>query len=247
MAKDRLHTAAGRRALVTELMAVQGHDGRSVGMIDSLTRLCRAAVHNLEAVGVAVGLMTEGTSFGVVAGADDHSIILEEMQYSLGEGPGHDAFALRRPILTSDLSSRGGDQWPGYRSAALNAGVAGVFAFPLQIGAITFGVITVYAGHPGALGTRELTMALTFAELATEILLDGDSSLELGQVHPGLETALGHHAEIYQAQGVVMVDLGVNLGEALVRMRAHAYSNERTLAELAHDIMAGDVVLGAED
>jgi hypothetical protein len=125
--------------------------------------------------------------------------------------------------------------------------VQGVFAFPLHIGAATFGVLNIYVADAGQLEYQQLTMALTFAEIATELLLNEDATPEDGRLHLGVETVLNYRAEIYQAQGAVMVGLGVTLAEALVRMRAYAFANDQTLAELASLIMSGAVDLGAED
>ena len=38
---------------------------------------------------------------------------------------------------------------------------------------------------------------------------------------------------------MVMVDLGVSLAEALVRLRAHAFVEGRPVADVARDIVAG--------
>ena len=46
-------------------------------------------------------------------------------------------------------------------------------------------------------------------------------------------------AEVHQAQGMVMVDLGVDLTDALIRMRAHAFARGIPLVELAREILAG--------
>lgn len=242
-----MNTGVGRHALVKQLMAGQSAHGEPAGMVNSLERLCRAAVHNLGVTGLAVSLMSDAGSAGVVAGADERSVRIDELQFTLGEGPSHDAFTLRRPVLTSDLHSREGAKWPGYSAAALESGVNGVFAFPLHVGAAAFGVLNIYVGSAGPLTNQQLTMALTFAEVATEVLLDGDSTTAIGSLHPGVETALRHRAEIYQAQGAVMVDLGVGLAEAMARMRAHAFANNLSLAELAAFIMAGQVVWGSKD
>jgi len=247
MPKRSMNTADGRRALVAELMAIQSDEGDAAGMVILLKRLCRAAVHNLGVMGVAVSLVSDAGSVGVVAGADERSVSIDELQFTLGEGPNHDAFALRRPVLTPDLQSREGQKWPGYSAAAQEVGVRAVFAFPLHIGAAAFGVLTVYVGRAGPLDYQQLTMALTFTEIATEVLLDEHSSTEDGRLHLGLETVLNYHAEIYQAQGVVMVELGVSLADALVRMRANAFANNQSLAELAKGILSGHVDLGAEE
>lgn len=244
MKKRSINTAVGRRALIAKLMAIQSVDGRPVDMIILLERLCRAAVHNLNVLGVAVSLMSDSGSGGVLAGWDKGTS-MDELQFTLGEGPSHDAFALSRPVLTTDLRSHDGAKWVGYSAAAQEAGVRAVFAFPLHIGAASFGVLTVYVERPGSLKSQQLTMALTFAEIATEFLLDEEIAAGEGRLHLGVETVLNYRAEIYQAQGAVMVDLDVSLTEALVRMRAHAYATDQSLAEIASNIMSGHLKLDA--
>lgn len=247
MVNHNLNNAAGRRALIAKLMEIQdgGPDGPS--MVDSLQRLCRAAVHNLDVTGAAISLMVESDSAAVVAGADGQSVGLEELQFTLAEGPSWDAFALHRPVLTADLLSAGASRWLGFSNGALAADIRAVFAYPLQIGAITLGVFTVYRTLSGSFGDRQSAMALTFAEVATEIVLDGDPKAKPGALLPGLQEALDHRVQIYQAQGAVMVDLGVGLAEALLRMRAHAFAHDKTLAEISAEIMSGDLVFERED
>jgi len=45
---------------------------------------------------------------------------------------------------------------------------------------------------------------------------------------------------------MTMVDLGVPLVDALARLRAHAYAQERPLGEIARDIVAGRLRLQPE-
>ena len=44
--------------------------------------------------------------------------------------------------------------------------------------------------------------------------------------------------ELFQSQGMVMVQLGVSLAEALTRIRAYAYAEDRRLTDVAADIVA---------
>jgi AmiR/NasT family two-component response regulator len=58
-----------------------------------------------------------------------------------------------------------------------------------------------------------------------------------------LDDLLTPSMEVYQAQGMVMVDLGVSLADALVRLRAYAFVEGRPVAEVARDVVAGRVRL----
>ena len=75
---------------------------------------------------------------------------------------------------------------------------------------------------PGTLSAEELAQALTFADVATSMLLDGQEQAPAGAAADGLDEALEYRLELYQAQGMVMVQLGVSLVEALAVLRAYA-------------------------
>ncbi|MFD0630267.1 ANTAR domain-containing protein [Catenulispora yoronensis] len=47
-----------------------------------------------------------------------------------------------------------------------------------------------------------------------------------------------YRAEVHQATGMISVQLGVSLAEALVRLRAHAWAADRLLADVAADVVA---------
>jgi hypothetical protein len=145
-------------------------------------------------------------------------------------------------VLTPDLGAVTHGRWPAYSSAARESGVVAVFAFPLNIGAAVLGVLDVYSHLPGSLSRQQVASALTSAQSATEIILDGHLVSADGRLDHDLSTALELRAEIYQAQGMVVVDLGVDAAEALARMRAHAFGNDISLLDLARDIICGFVL-----
>jgi hypothetical protein len=217
----------------------------------SLTRVCAVAVDELRMSGAVVSLMTRLRSrrdqAGTLAAASsDLARSVEELEFDLGEGPGSDAFLTSRPVLTPDLEQAFA-RWPGYVAAALAAGVRGTFAFPLLVGAARFGVLHLHSGEVRTLTTGETATSLLLAELATEIVLDTYSPL--GQ-HAALDVPLldpyDSRDEVYQAQGMVMIELGIGLEEALARMRAHAFASEQELALVAADILAGRIRLQAD-
>jgi len=83
--------------------------------------------------------------------------------------------------------------------------------------------------------------------VATEILLDGSLPQDGRRLEPGLDATLDTHAHVYQAQGMVMAELGVSLAEALARMRAHAWATGQDLTTLAGEILAGRERPGRDD
>ena len=208
------------------------------GLAASLQRVCRAAADAVAMGGAAIHVLTREGEDGVVAASDAASRGVAELQFATSEGPCFVAFETQRPVLIPalDLERR---RWPGFVELALERGVGGVFSFPVQEGAVCFGVLDLYADRPGRLSAEGQATALAFARAATELFLDGGTMTKVGELDAGLAASLGDRARIHQAQGMVMVDLGVPLAEALTRMRARAFALDVTLLELAIEVLAG--------
>lgn len=231
----------GRIALVDALIDDEAvASDEPAGTIGRLQRLCTALVRALPASGAGVSLINEDhTGGGMAAASAPLSRRLEELEFTHGEGPSIAAFDLRRPVLEPDLAGRGVRRWPGYAPDASGLGVRAVFAFPLQIGAARLGTLEIYRDEPGPLSEEALRQAFTFAEVALALLLDGQD----GATAAGLDDVLAYRAEVYQAQGMVMIDLGVSLTEAMARLRGHAYAENRYLSDVARDVVAGKLTL----
>jgi hypothetical protein len=114
--------------------------------------------------------------------------------------------------------------------------------FPLRIGAIRAGVMSLFRERPGPLSAIQLGDALIFADTAT-LLLDSQDpaagSATAGSGPGGQPADLTlHRAEIDQATGMLTEQLGVGIAEAFIRLRGYAYAHDRRLADLARDIVA---------
>ena len=68
------------------------------------------------------------------------------------------------------------------------------------------------------------------------MMLDGQRWTD-GCPANGLVEALAYRFELHQAQGMVMVQLGIGLGDALAWLRAYAYMNDRLSPDVARDIV----------
>jgi hypothetical protein len=217
------------------------------GTIGRLERLCSALTRALPATGVGLSLLTKDNyGGGTIAASNAESRVLEELQFTLGEGPCIEAYTSRRPVLEPQLSTHGMRRWPGYAAAAQEQGVQAVFAFPLQVGAARAGALDIYRTEAGSLTDDALTQAVTFAEVAMGLLVDGQDGAQDGQTSSDLDDALAYRLEVYQAQGMVMVDLGVGIDEAMARLRGHAYAQDRYISDVARDIVAGKLRLNRD-
>ena len=224
-------------ARVWALIAQESAVSTSGGTDAYLFSLCAAAVRSLPASGAAVSVMMMNGARGLVIASDRTSQLMAELQVTLGEGPVIDAYALRRPVLEPELSVSAMSRWPSFAPAALEAGIQAAFAFPLQVGAARLGVLDVHRAEPGSLAPTVLKEALTYAQVAVLTLLDGQWDAESGSGPRGLERAMEDQSVLYQAQGMIKVQLGVSLADAMARLRAHAYATEQRLSDVAHQVV----------
>lgn len=202
----------------------------------SVAALCRAAVRCLGVDGASV-MATSGLLVREpLAASDGLSAQLEELQFTTGDGPGVADFAFGAPVLIPDLGSVAA-RWPVFVPAAVAAGAQALFAVPLQAGAIQVGVLAAYRSQPGSLTATQLADVLVLADIALQMVLDAAEGISGSPDYRPLDGLSDRHAEVHQAVGMISVQLGVDLGEALVRLRAYAFASGAALGDVADDVV----------
>jgi hypothetical protein len=230
-------------ARMTAVLTLLGGDGTGEGGAGLVSATAIAAAQTLGVDGVSAGLGTGPHGVVLAWGPEKVSVALEDMQFTLGQGPGVEAVASGAPVLVPDLREQQA-RWPVFVSGAGALAVRAVFAFPLRIGAISVGVLTAHRAAPGPLAHGQLADALALADAVTVLLLhrvpadNGAAAPEDNGLRPGWAVPETYRAEVHQASGMISVQLNVSLAEALVRLRAHAYARERPIAEIAADVVA---------
>jgi len=207
---------------------------------DNLSRLAPSTVAEILGVdGICAWAGTEATGPQLVWGGEPIGTGLEDLQFTLGEGPSREAAATGVPVLAADLAGALA-RWPAFAPAAMDLGARAVFAFALRIGAIGVGTMLAHRTTPGVLTAAQVTDTLALADAVTLALLDRQwpTSEAEDQPGPGWAQPATYRAEVHQATGMVSVQLGVGLAEALVRLRAHAWAADRLLADVAADVVA---------
>ncbi len=226
---------SGGMTLVLDQLAA---NGGLHGPGDSALRCALA----LNVDGVALNVLAErnGRQGGgeLVWYANTTCARLDEIQFTLGEGPTVEA-AAGEFVLEADLAQPTRPRSPAFTAAMADLGVAAVFAMPLHIGAIRLGVFTVYRIMAGSLTEEEFADALTFVDAATALMIDSADGHRPVEVPRWLsDPPAGNRTAVHQATGMISVQLGVGLQEALVRLRAHAFRHDRPLHDVARDVVA---------
>lgn len=224
-----------RRVAIWDLVATHA---AARGQRVSIADVCAVAVSSAQVSGAwVIAASGSGPDF-VMCVSDPVSERLAELQLTVGEGPCHDVLATGAPVLARDLDDdQPGRRWPVFTPEAFRAGAVAVFAFPLTIGVIQAGVLGLYRRSPGSLDSRQLGDCLLLADAATVLLLDGVDGTADGGSDSQTPDLMLHRAEIDQATGMVMVQVGVAAAEAFARLRAYAYAKDRRLADVASDVV----------
>lgn len=209
------------------------------GRVDlTVARLCEVSMVVTGMTGAGIMLMSGDLPLGSLATTGPVSMLIEDLQYTLGEGPCVDAFRLGRPVLEPDLADPAVARWLAFAGPAVDAGVRAIFGFPLGIGAVRLGTLDLYADRPGPLTDDQHADALVLAEIAAEVVLAVHSGGPADV--PATDLLQGSHLlyVVHQASGMVSAQLEVSVAEALIRLRAFAFGNQRVLAEVATDVVA---------
>lgn len=195
--------------------------------------VCEVAVDQVDVDGAAISLRTPERAQELAAASGSWARGLEELQYTVGEGPGVDAFTTAGPVLVDDLSDAG-TRWPGFVDSATADGLAAVFALPLREGAVRLGTLDLYRRQPGALSTEALADAIVLADLATTALLTGTTPDAAAWAR---EDAPGHYDDVNVATGMLATELRIGLDDAFLRLRAHAFSTGHPLLDVARAVL----------
>jgi hypothetical protein len=183
-------------------------------------------------------LMSGDVPRGSLCSTDEVSHLIEELQYSLGEGPCVEAYGEDHVVLEPDLADPTTPRWLAFSRPAIEAGARAVFAFPLRVGSVRLGALDLYRDRPGPLSDDQLDDAILIADAVAQWILDVQADAPPGTVSKSLDDGADFHFAVHNAAGMVSVQLDVSIAEALVRLRAAAFASGRPLDELAQDVIA---------
>jgi hypothetical protein len=201
-------------------------------------RICEACTEGLDIDGAALSVLTATASRETLWATDTVAGQLEDLQFSLNEGACVEAATSGNPVFIPNIrTGHEGRRWPLFAAAVIEqTPVVALFALPLQWGAVNLGVLDMYRVTPGGLPDAQRRDVMAAVDTAAIMLLgrrtDPDSTED-----QWLSTSTGRRAEIHQATGMVLVQLGISATDALARLRAHAFAHQRPLLDVARDVI----------
>jgi hypothetical protein len=215
-----------------------------------------------DADGVALAVLTRSRRVRELAYATDPlAQQLDELQYTIGEGPCFDAYLHDAVQCYPELNSVAETgRWPIFAASATELGVQALFAIPIPDGRRPMGVLELYRRATGVLADSEMAAACeSAAAIADRLELNWqEHRARYGSAEQAIDAAASSNAsqepidpftrtQVHVAAGMVAIQLAISAEEGVDRLRAHAYASARPLSSVAADIIARRLTLSAHD
>ncbi|MFF7369686.1 GAF and ANTAR domain-containing protein [Streptomyces tricolor] len=229
-------TAKALKAVRMVAQAAAGSPGEEVPR-----RVCAAVRDGLGVDGVTLSLLTDTPSRQLLAASDDAALLLEEIQFTVLEGPCISAARTGEPVAVDDLRQDRA-RWPLFGAMAREKlpGVGSVYALPLFFGDYVLGSVDLLATRPRALGEDALEQASHVADAVTAALVPTREMLLTGNDAPAWEpeqVVRAHWFDTWRAVGALAARRRISPEDALALMRAEAFRTGRSLPDITTDIL----------
>jgi hypothetical protein len=223
--------------------------------------ICDTAARLTEVDGAAVAVLAPSQHVReLVYATDPLAQHLDELQFTLGEGPCLDSYRGNRPLLCARLDDPAVErQWPAFAAELIELGVAAVFVFPVPGRHRPLGVLELYRRTTGALDeVAQQSAEVCAAALRTTLehnwleylaaSVTEEAAIELAATRdvPGPSDPFTR-AQVHVAAGMIAVQLGVSTHDALDRLRAYAFAQNRSSVAIAADVVTRRLSFGDLD
>ena len=207
--------------------------------------LCAVAAEFMSLDGAAIALISDGEDLMSLCTSNRAASALMDLEIALGEGPAVDA-SRGDAIEDTDLLTASDSNWSTYRPEAVALGARAVFGYPVRLGAIRFGALSLFRNRPGPLDAGQASDAYLMASVIGRAIL----AEQAGGPHGGLVGELNGASmldfRVHQAAGMLAIQGSMSVRDALVLLRAHAFGIGCQLSDLAQRVVAGTTRLAAD-
>src|SRR5512132_452649 len=201
----------------------------------TLQRVIDATREVFQVDGASLALAHEDGSLRWVVVTDGAAGLLEDTQRELGEGPGLAAHGDAAAVAVVDLASD--RRFARLAAVVTQRGLRGVLAVPVAVAGRPVGVLSVYATEPCPWSGIDVAALGAYAGVVAELLA---ASMALGARDAEvaeLTQALTARVWVEQARGALVATEGLDPAAASERLRARAGASQRTVAEVAREVV----------
>lgn len=210
--------------------------------------LCDPFVMLFPITAAAVSTLGDPLGSEVVCASSTTAARLEEVQMDLGEGPSWEALRTGAPVLEPDLHAASSTRWSAAAIAMRGTSLASMSAFPMQVGVIKVGSVDLYRDRAGGLSPSAVRDATAMVAIASRLVLHR-ALLRAEAVDTEYEEDAAPYSrrEVYQASGMLAAQTGATAADAMLLLRAHAYTAGRSVRSLSADVIARIVDFSDDD
>ena len=204
-------------------------------------RLARACARTLQVDGAGLSLVDAAQQRVPLGASSDEAAAAERLQFTVGAGPCMTAQETRQPVFAVEDELR--RRWPVFTDLLLGSTpYRAVVALPLQPALAGAGAIDLYFRRSDDVPDLDVFEALAVGELVSSALSEA-SVWSSWSPDDGPEWLHGpapqRRAAVWEAMGKVGVELDVDATAALDLMRAAAYGGDRTIEDVAAQLLSG--------
>jgi hypothetical protein len=199
--------------------------------------LCRAATEVMELDGASITLTSSDEEMTSLCASGNVAQSLSDLEITVREGPGTNAIRAGTLVSENDLLDSPRQRWPLYTPGALELGARAVFGYPVRVGAIRFGVLSLFRLSPGPLSSDQATDGYLMASVVARSVLSMQAGASPGELLGEFHGAARLDFRVHQAAGMLAVQGSMPVKDALVALRAHAFSSDTELSILAEHVV----------
>ena len=179
----------------------------------------------------------------VATGSSERAVGLARLEASGMAGPCTECHRAGRAVRQEPLAAAQ-TRWPEFAAVARAAGLWIVSSLPMRHHVETIGAVGVLSERDHPVPATDASLAQNLIEAATIAIVQQRALLLSLQTTRQLQHALDSRVIIEQAKGAIAAWLGCAPGQAFDLLRAYSRSNNRRLAEVAGDVVEGQLPAG---
>ncbi|MBW4077705.1 MAG: GAF domain-containing protein [Acidobacteria bacterium] len=208
--------------------------------------LCSVAREITELSGAGISISSKDGTHAQLCASNGVAQSLMDLEITFEEGPGHEASKNGTANEVSDLLGDEAQRWAFYSPEAAELGVRAVFGFPIHIGAVVFGALSLYRDRTGPLSEKQSSGAYLMASVIGRAVLVMQAGAPQGSIADELQGQATFDFSVHQAAGMLAVQAKLSVKDALVMLRSHAFVVEMSPSELAQRIISGETRFDVE-
>ena len=194
-----------------------------------------AAVSGAQAVGLVLADHRGVLQF--MASSNEAGEALELFQIQSDEGPCHDCFHNRTPVVNADLG-HAESLWPKFAPRARAAGFQSVHAFPMRLRDVVIGALNIFGTAAVRFEEDEARCVQALADVATIAILQERTIAQSSALTEQLQGALSSRVTIEQAKGALSRMENISVDEAFTVLRHRARTSRQRLVDIAAAVLA---------